>query len=133
MTEKFSTFPSLTPLSYLPRPWGWGLKVEIQLFYQYSINTTQHHQRYLYRDTMRGSRNFLSGVGGGGGGWGSRLLNLFYSLKRGSNGFITHFPGGVGVPTFSRGGGPIETHITITCDFPGGLDPLPTHPLWIRT
>ena len=25
-----------------------------------------------------------------------------------------------GGPTFSRGGGPIETHITITCDFPGG-------------
>ena len=63
---------------------------------------------------MRRSRNFLSVRGGGGG---SRLLNLFYSLKRGSNGFITHFPGG---PTFSRGGGPIETHITITCDFPGG-------------
>ena len=33
------------------------------------------------------------------------------------------FQGGRG-PTFSRGGGPIETHITITCDFPGGLDPL---------
>ena len=36
--------------------------------------------------------------------------------------------GGGGVPTFSRGGGgsnclfPIETHIT--CDFPGGPDPL---------
>ena len=31
-----------------------------------------------------------------------------------------------GGPTFSRGGGPIETHITITCDFPGGgLDPYP--------
>ena len=26
-----------------------------------------------------------------------------------------------GGPTFSRGGGPIETHITITCDFPGGV------------
>ena len=38
---------------------------------------------------------------GGGGGGGSRLLNLFlfYSLKRGSNGFITHFPGG-GVQLF---------------------------------
>ena len=35
--------------------------------------------------------------------------------------------GGGGGPTFSRGGGsnclfPIETHIT--CDFPGGPDPL---------
>ena len=44
-------------------------------------------------------------VGGGGGGGGSRLLKLFYSLKRGFNGFITHFPGGGS--TFSRGGGPI--------------------------
>ena len=35
-------------------------------------------------------QEFLSGGGG------SRLLNLFYSLKRGSNGFITHFPGGGG-------------------------------------
>ena len=49
----------------------------------------------------------------------SRLLNLFYSLKRGSNGFITHFPG-EGGQKFSKGGGTIETHITITCDFPGG-------------
>ena len=70
---------------------------------------------------MRGSRNFLSWGGGG-----SRLLNLFYSLQRGSNGFITHFPGGG--PTFSRGGGPIETHITKTCDFPGGSGP-PIPPL----
>ena len=87
---------------------------------------------------MRRSRNFLSGGGGGGEGgeWGSRLLNLFYSLKRGSNGFITHFPagggGGGGGPTFSRDGGPIETHITITGDFPGGSGP-PIPPLWILT
>ena len=75
---------------------------------------------------MCGSRNFLSG----GGWWGSRLLNLFYSLKRGSNGFITHFPGGGGWgPTFSRGGGPKETHITITCDFPGGSGPPIPSPL----
>ena len=64
----------------------------------------------------------------GGGGWGSRLLKLFYSLKRGSNDFITHFPGG---PTFSRGWGPIANHLNIFYDFPGGLDPL--SPLWIRT
>ena len=70
---------------------------------------------------MRGSRIFFRGGGGGG----SRLLNLFYSLKSGSNGFIKHFPGGGG-PTFSRVGVPIETHITITCDFPGGsVPPIP--------
>ena len=33
-----------------------------------------------------------------------------------------------GGPTFSRGGGPIETHITITCDYPGGFGP-PIPPL----
>ena len=36
-----------------------------------------------------------------------------------------------GGPTFPRGGGPIETHITITCDFPGGsghpIPPLDQH------
>ena len=76
------------------------------------------------------------------------VLNLFYSLQRGSNGFITektilfqgsrgiqHFSGGVSL--FSRGVVQmlisIETHIT--CDFPGGgggfRAPIP--PLWIRT
>ena len=61
------------------------------------------------------------------------VLNLFYSLQRWSNGFITEktilFKGSRGF-TFSRGGGgssvqvliSIETHIT--CDFPGG-DPDP--------
>ena len=54
--------------------------------------------------SMRGSKNFCQGVCGGGGGGGSLtarkrpgqrffcfllVLNLFYSLHRGSNGFIT--------------------------------------------
>ena len=40
--------------------------------------------------------------------------------------FIKHFPGGVRlVPGV---GGPIETHITITCDFPGVSGP-PIPPL----
>ena len=83
-----------------PQTLGMGSLGRNSTFFQYSINTTQHHQRYLYRDTMRGSRNFLPGGGGGGGrGGGSRLLNLFYSLKRGSNGIITHFLGG-GVQLF---------------------------------
>ena len=73
-------------------------------------------------------QEFLSGGGGGGGGGGGSrsdgqktvrtmfflVINLFYSLLSGSNGFITegrrgsYFFQGVGV---SR-----ETHIT--CDFP---------------
>ena len=77
---------------------------------------------------MRRSKNFLSG----GGVVGVQAPQLILQFKRGGPMVLLHiFLGG---PTFSRGGGPIETHITITCDFPGGgggLDPL--SPLWICT
>ena len=61
---------------------------------------------------MRGSRNFCQFY---------LVLSLFYSLKRGSNGFIAEktililyqgsrggplYSGGRGCPAFSRGGGP---------------------------
>ena len=122
MTEKMLTFPSPTPLSYLPRPSGWGLKVEIQLF-----SSTASTQPNTTKDICTATPCADPGIFCRGGG-GSRLLNLFYSLKRGSNGFITHFPGG---SNLFQGWGPIETHITITCDFSGGSGP---HiPLWIRT
>ena len=114
MTEKLLTSPSLTPLPSPTsrKPWGWGQYVKSQLFFQNSINTYQ--ERHLYRD-MLGSRIFCQGRG-------CRLLNLFYSIyTEGSNGFTTHFPRG---SNFFQGGGvqiliSIETHITITCDFPG--------------
>ena len=115
------------PLSYLPRPWGSGLKVEIQLFSSTASTQPNTTKDICTRTPCADPGIFCQGVGGGGGG--SRLLKLFYSLKRGSNGFITHFPGGC--PTFSRVGGPIETHLTITCDFPGGVW-TPYSPLWIR-
>ena len=41
---------------------------------------------------------------------------------------LLHIFQGGGGPTFSRGGDPIETHITITCDFPGVSGP-PIPPL----
>ena len=81
---------------------------------------------------MRGSRNF----------WKLYLiLSLFYSLQRGSNGFIAEknililYQGSRGAPLFSRGCPTfsrgvqmlisIETHIR-TCYFPGGvLTPYP--------
>ena len=86
-------------------------------------------------------QEFLSG---GGWGWGDGVearrpensldnvflvINLFYSLQSGSNGFIKE--GRRGSNFFHGVGVSIETHIT--CDFPegGGLDPL--IPLWIRT
>ena len=86
---------------------------------------------------------FLSGVGGGGGGGGSRpdgqitvwtmfflVINLFYSLQSGSNGFITEGRRG---SNFFQGVG-MSKETDITCDFPGGGGcPDPLTPLWIRT
>ena len=92
---------------------------------------------------MSGSRNFCQFY---------LVLSLFYSLKRGANGFNAEktililykgsrggplFSGGGGCPTFSRGGREvqmlisIETHIC-TCYFPEGVSGPPI-PLWIRT
>ena len=90
---------------------------------------------------MSGSRNFCQFY---------LVLSLFYSLKRGSNGFIAEktililYKGSRGGPLFSGGGGgggggvggvqmliSIETHIR-TCYFPGGVSGSPI-PLWIRT
>ena len=100
---------------------------------------------------MRGSRNFCQFY---------LVLSLFYSLERGSNGFIAEktililYKGSRGGPLFPEGGGPtffqggvqlfsrgggegvqmlisIETHIC-TCYFPGGVSGPPI-PLWIHT
>ena len=93
---------------------------------------------------MRGSRNFCQFY---------LVLSLFYSLQRGSNGFIAEktililYQGSRGGPLFSsRGGGvsnffqegvqmliSLETNIR-TSYFPGGggVSGLPI-PLWIRT
>ena len=72
-------------------------------------------------------QEILSGGGGGGGGVEARrpensldnvflVINLFYSLQSGSNGFITE--GRRGSNFFLGVGVSKETHIT--CDFPGG-------------
>ena len=90
------------------------------------------------------SRNFCQGGGSKPDGQETActgfflVLNLFYSLQMGSNGFITEktytFPRIWGVQLFPGGAVQmlisIETHIT--CDFPGGFGP-PFHPLWIGT
>ena len=86
-------------------------------------------------------QEFLSGGGGGGGGGVEArrpensldnvflVINLFYSLQSGSNGFITE--GRRGSNFFQGVGVSKETHIT--CDFPEGGGPDPLIPLWIRT
>ena len=81
-------------------------------------------------------KEFLSG-GRGGGGRGPRpdgqktvwtmfflVINLFYSLQRGSNGFITEGRRG---SNFFQGVG-VSKETDITCDFPGGSRP-PNPPL----
>ena len=93
---------------------------------------------------MRGSRIFCQAGGGGGGEVEARrpensldnvflVINLFYSLQSGSNGFITE--GRRGSNFFQGVGVSKETHII--CDFPerrgGGGGPDPLIPLWIRT
>ena len=117
---------------------------------------------YLHRDVSHTDMlqlHFIScrGVSGAGGNMrGSRdlcqsylVLSLFYSLQRGSNGFIAEktililYQGSRGGPLFSRGGGcqtfsrgvqmliSLETHVR-ACYFPGAGVRTPI-PLWIRT
>ena len=141
---------------------------------QYNINGLLCTYTEMFRiqtccnHILSAAEGFRGGGGGGGGGnmRGSRnfcqfylVLSLFYSLKRGFNGFIAEktililykgsrggplfsggggggWGGGVGVQLFSRGGGvqmliSTETHIC-TCYFPGGVSGPPI-PLWIHT
>ena len=104
----------------------------------YTLNSGPGVMNKSNRLHARGSRNFCQagggggggGVGGGGGGGGGSrpdgqktvwtmfflVINLFYSLQSGSNGFITE--GRRGSNFFQGVGVSKETHIT--CDFPGG-------------
>ena len=88
---------------------------------------------------MRGSRDFCKSY---------LVLSLFYSLQRGSNGFIAEktililyqgsrggslFSRGRGVSNFFQGGGvqmliSLESHVR-TCYFPGGVSGPPYPPL----
>ena len=94
----------------------------------------------LVHSFMRGSRNFVRGMGGPGQSDNVFLvLSLFTGVKWSFSKKPFILQGSRGGPTFSRGsnffqgGGesnclfPIETHIT--CDFPGGGGPDPLPPL----
>ena len=92
MTEKLLTFPSPTSQDLVDG-------VNRSKFNFFFSEQHQHKPTDIRtRTTCADPGNFFQGEGG------SRLLNLFYILQRGSNGFVTHFPGGGGT-TFSRGGG----------------------------
>ena len=99
---------------------------------------TQENVHYTLNSGPGVMNIFVRGGGGGGGVEPRRpktvwtmfflVINLFYSLQSGSNGFITE--GSRGSNFFQGVGVPKETHIT--CDFQMGGPDLLT-PLWIRT
>ena len=122
-------FPSPTS----PDP-GDGSIGQNSYFFQNNINTNQQ-QRHLYRDNVHALiQDFLSG-GGGGGVQAHQLILQFTEGVQWL--YYTFFRGGGSNFFQGEGGGvqlriSIETHMTITCDFPGGGSG--THiPLWIRT
>ena len=122
MTEKLLTFPSPTSQDLVD-----GVNSQNSTFFQNSNNTNQ--QIHSYQDNMRGSRIFFVRGRGGPGS------STYFTVYRGGPMVLLHiFQGG---SNFFQGGGggvqmliSIETHVTITCDFPGGSE-LPI-PLWIR-
>ena len=67
------------------------------------------------------------GGGGGGGGGGVQAPQFILQFTEGFQWFYYTFFRGGGVQLFTGGGVQmlisIETHITITCDFPGGSGP----------
>ena len=95
MTEKLLTFPSPTPSPTSSDPGDGVLRSKFNFFFQYSINKTQLHLIYLYRDTMRGSRNFLSEGGGECGGGGVQTPQLIFQFKEGVQWFYYTFSRGV--------------------------------------
>ena len=92
MMEKLLTSPLLPPSPTSPDP-GDGVNRSNSTF----SRTASANKDICTRRTCEDPGMFLSRGGGA-----SRLLNLFYSLQRGSNAFITHFPGG---SNFFQGGG----------------------------
>ena len=117
------TFPSPTPSPTSPDP-GDGV-----LRSKFNFLPVQHQHnppppKILVPGHHAGIQDFF--VRGGGGGFTAPQLIL--QFKEGVQWFNYTFSRGGGGPTFSRGGGPIETHITITCDFSGGSGP-PIPPL----
>ena len=85
---------------------------------------------------MRGSSDFCQSY---------LVLSLFYSLQRGSNGFIAEktililYQGSRGGQLFSRGWGGVQklislkTHVRTCYFYRGGGVSRPPIPLWIRT
>ena len=119
------------PLSYPPPPLLPPQTLGMGSIGQNSTFSPEQHQHKPTKTFVPGQHARIQDFFvGGGGELGAPQLILQFT--EGVNGFITHFPGG---SNFSQGGGvqmliSIETHKTITCDFPGGGGG-PGSPLWI--
>ena len=129
MTEKLLTSPLLPPSPTSPDPGDGVLRSKFNFFpVQHQHNPTPP-KIFVQGHHARIQEFFVGGWGGGGWGCGGvQAPQLILQFKEGSMVLLNISQGG---PTFSRGGAPIETHITITCDFPGGSGP--PFPLWICT
>ena len=111
MTEKLLTFPSPTPPLLPPQTLEMGSIGQIQLF-------PEQHQHKPTKTFVPGEHARIQDFFVRGGGCSS----TYFTVYRGGPMVLLHiFQGGGG-----GGGGvqmliSIETHITITCDFPGGI------------
>ena len=110
MTEKLLTFPSPTPSPTSQDPGDGVLRSKFIFFF-----STASIQPNTTKDICTGTSCADPGIFcQGGGGWGVQAPQRILQFKEGVQWFYY---------TFSRGGGPIETHKTITCDIPGGSGP----------
>ena len=125
MTEKLLTFPS---------PTSQELVVGVNRS-KFNFFPEQHQHKptktFVPGQHARIQEIFVRGTGGGGGPG----YSTYFTVYRGGPMVLLHIFQG-GVQLFPRGGGgvqmliSIETHITITCDFPEGSGP--PIPIWIR-
>ena len=136
MTEKLLTFPSLLPpppLLLPPQTLGMGSIGQNSTFFP-----EQHQHKPTIKTFVQGQHARIQGFfvrwgggGGGGGGGGVQAPQLILQFTEGVQWLyytFSFFQGGGG-----GGGGvqlliSIETHMTITLDFPGGSGP-PIPPL----
>ena len=123
------------PSTTSPDPGDWVNMSKLQFFPE------QHQHKPTTKTFVQGQHARIQEFFVRGGDGGSPGSSTHFTIYRGGPMVLLHIFQGGGGPTFSRGGVQllisIETHFTITCDFPGGgggLDPLPPIPtLWIRT
>ena len=125
MTEKMSSPTPPPPSPTSPDPGDWVNMSKLQFFPE------QHQHKPTTKTFVQGQhariQEFLSGRGG------VQAPQLILPFTEGVQWFYYTFSRGG--PTFSRGGVQllisIETHFTITCDFPGGGGVWTPYPLSI--